>query len=185
MDDDAGDVVGIRKTHELPRLPGVHRLEHALTRVGRPRVGVVAGPHPDDVRVRGSDGHGTDRGDLDRGIPANLMELGKLGTAQQQYIPWMQATYVMVANKQALQYLPAGADVRAYMNQAAFLLGAGIADLLMALDPEQARTFLPASRAVQKLVSPAEMGELFKVLVVGHGVALPDPIARADRSHRL
>jgi multiple sugar transport system substrate-binding protein len=49
----------------------------------------------------------------DRGIPANLMELGKLGTGQQQYIPWMQATYVMVANKQALQYLPAGADVNA------------------------------------------------------------------------
>ena len=49
----------------------------------------------------------------DRGIPASLMELGKLGTGQQQYIPWMQATYVMVANKQALQYLPAGADVNA------------------------------------------------------------------------
>jgi multiple sugar transport system substrate-binding protein len=49
----------------------------------------------------------------DRGIPANLMELGKLGTGQQQYIPWMQATYVMVANKQALPDLPAGADVNA------------------------------------------------------------------------
>ena len=49
----------------------------------------------------------------DRGIPASLMDLGKLGTGQQQYIPWMQATYVMVANKQALQYLPAGADVNA------------------------------------------------------------------------
>jgi len=47
----------------------------------------------------------------DRGIPASLMDLGKLGTGQQQYIPWMQATYVMVANKHALQYLPAGADV--------------------------------------------------------------------------
>ena len=49
----------------------------------------------------------------DRGIPASLMELGKLGTGKQQYIPWMQATYVMVANKQALPYLPAGADVNA------------------------------------------------------------------------
>ncbi len=49
----------------------------------------------------------------DRGIPANLMELGKLGTGQQQYIPWMQATYIMVANKQALQHLPQGADVNA------------------------------------------------------------------------
>jgi multiple sugar transport system substrate-binding protein len=47
----------------------------------------------------------------DRAIPAGLMELGKLGTAHQQYIPWMQATYVMVANKKALPFLPAGADV--------------------------------------------------------------------------
>jgi SAM-dependent MidA family methyltransferase len=38
---------------------------------------------------------------------------------------------------------------------------------------------------VQKLVSPAEMGELFKVLVVGQDVDLPDAIVRADRSHRL
>ncbi|MBS7701157.1 MULTISPECIES: ABC transporter substrate-binding protein [unclassified Chelatococcus] len=49
----------------------------------------------------------------DRGIPANLMELGKLGTANQMYIPWMQATYIMVANKKALPYLPAGADINA------------------------------------------------------------------------
>jgi multiple sugar transport system substrate-binding protein len=47
----------------------------------------------------------------DRGIPAGLMTLGKLGTAHQMYIPWMQATYFMVANKQALPYLPQGADI--------------------------------------------------------------------------
>jgi multiple sugar transport system substrate-binding protein len=46
-----------------------------------------------------------------RGIPAGLMQLGKLGTDKQLYIPWMQATYVMVVNRKALQYLPAGADV--------------------------------------------------------------------------
>ncbi len=44
-------------------------------------------------------------------IPADLMTLGKLGTNKQLYVPWMQATYIMVANKQALQYLPNGADV--------------------------------------------------------------------------
>jgi multiple sugar transport system substrate-binding protein len=44
-------------------------------------------------------------------IAPNLMKLGKLGTSQQLYIPWMQATYVMVANKKVLQYLPKGANV--------------------------------------------------------------------------
>jgi multiple sugar transport system substrate-binding protein len=37
------------------------------------------------------------------------LTLGKLGTNRQLYIPWMQATYVMVANKRAIQYLPRGA----------------------------------------------------------------------------
>jgi multiple sugar transport system substrate-binding protein len=34
-----------------------------------------------------------------------------MGTGKQMYIPWMQATYVMVVNKKALPFLPAGADV--------------------------------------------------------------------------
>jgi multiple sugar transport system substrate-binding protein len=42
-----------------------------------------------------------------------LMEVGKLGTDTQYYIPWMQATYIMAANKDALQYLPDGADINA------------------------------------------------------------------------
>ncbi|CAN7483518.1 extracellular solute-binding protein [Bosea sp. LjRoot237] len=49
----------------------------------------------------------------DRGIPQGLLELGKLGTGKQVYIPWMQATYIMVARKEALASLPAGADVNA------------------------------------------------------------------------
>src|SRR6516164_7280492 len=48
-----------------------------------------------------------------RGIPAGLLTLGKLGTAHQLYIPWMQASYVMVANRKALAYLPAGTDINA------------------------------------------------------------------------
>jgi multiple sugar transport system substrate-binding protein len=46
-----------------------------------------------------------------RGIPDPLMTLGKFRTAHQLYIPWMQASYIMVANKEALPYLPQGADV--------------------------------------------------------------------------
>ena len=47
----------------------------------------------------------------DAGVPRELMDLGKLGTGRQYYIPWIQATYVMVARKQALPYLPAGISV--------------------------------------------------------------------------
>jgi multiple sugar transport system substrate-binding protein len=45
------------------------------------------------------------------GMPQSLIDLGKLGKTEQQYIPWMQATYVMAATKDALQYLPEGADI--------------------------------------------------------------------------
>jgi multiple sugar transport system substrate-binding protein len=40
-------------------------------------------------------------------------DLSMLGTDSMQYIPWMQASYIMAANKEALQYLPDGADVDA------------------------------------------------------------------------
>jgi multiple sugar transport system substrate-binding protein len=49
----------------------------------------------------------------DRGIPDKLMALGRFGTPHQLYIPWMQATYFMAANKKALPYLPKGADLNA------------------------------------------------------------------------
>lgn len=46
-------------------------------------------------------------------ISPSLLELGKLGTTEQKYIPWMQASFVMAAHKQALEYLPDGADLNA------------------------------------------------------------------------
>jgi multiple sugar transport system substrate-binding protein len=48
-----------------------------------------------------------------RGFPQAYVTLGKMGTDKQYYIPWAQATYIMVANKKALQYLPQGADINA------------------------------------------------------------------------
>jgi multiple sugar transport system substrate-binding protein len=48
-----------------------------------------------------------------RGIPEPLLTLGKFGTPHQLYIPWMQASYIMVANKAALPYLPGGVDINA------------------------------------------------------------------------
>lgn len=43
-----------------------------------------------------------------------FVELGKMGTEDvQYYVPWMQATYIMAANVEALAYLPEGADINA------------------------------------------------------------------------
>ncbi len=47
----------------------------------------------------------------DRHFNTTLAGYGKLGSQKQYYIPWIQATYMMVANKKALQYLPKGADI--------------------------------------------------------------------------
>ena len=48
-------------------------------------------------------------------------------------------------------------------NQAAYLLDAGIGDIALEIgDPSNPETFLPISNSLQKLLSEAEMGELFK-----------------------
>ncbi|QOY94810.1 SAM-dependent methyltransferase [Massilia sp. UMI-21] len=102
------------------------------------------------------------------------------------YLPGLQDITAHVDfTAMALAAQEAGLPVLAYMNQASFLLGCGIGELLLETSPEDALRFLPQSRAVQKLLSPAEMGELFKVLVVGQDVDLPIAIVRADRTHRL
>jgi SAM-dependent MidA family methyltransferase len=49
-------------------------------------------------------------------------------------------------------------------SQAGYLLDAGIGDIALEIgDPSNPETFLPISNALQKLLSEAEMGELFKV----------------------
>jgi SAM-dependent MidA family methyltransferase len=79
----------------------------------------------------------------------------------------------------------AGMEVLSYTSQAAFLLDSGITDCLMHLDPADASVWLPQSSALQRLISPAEMGELFKVILLGHQCTLPPQYARNNRSHRL
>ncbi|MFP5391235.1 MAG: class I SAM-dependent methyltransferase [Gammaproteobacteria bacterium] len=102
------------------------------------------------------------------------------------YLPGLQDITAHVDfTAMALAAQEGGIEVLAYMSQATFLLAAGIGELLLRFDPADAKHYLPQANAVQKLLSPAEMGELFKVLVVGHGVTLPAPIVRADRTERL
>nr|WP_315485977.1 SAM-dependent methyltransferase [uncultured Undibacterium sp.] len=79
----------------------------------------------------------------------------------------------------------AGLDLLAYTSQAGFLLETGLTNLLSRIPVEDSVNYLPMTNTVQKLISPAEMGELFKVLILGCGIDLPDNLLRHDRSHRL
>ena len=80
----------------------------------------------------------------------------------------------------------AGLQVAGYAPQAAFLLGCGILDRLRDIGDPASVAYLREAAAVQKLTSPAEMGELFKVLALAKSEKIPWPgFAVADRSHRL
>jgi multiple sugar transport system substrate-binding protein len=48
-----------------------------------------------------------------RNFNPDYLDLAKLGGSATMYIPWMQATYIMVARKEAVDSLPSGADVQA------------------------------------------------------------------------
>src|SRR5512132_1974698 len=86
----------------------------AEAKTGKGQVGAVLGQHGDFGALVGPDKDIFE--DLtplanrlkDRGIPAEMLDLGKIGTSKQVYIPSMQATYILGVNKQALQYLPSG-----------------------------------------------------------------------------
>jgi SAM-dependent MidA family methyltransferase len=102
------------------------------------------------------------------------------------YLPGLQDITAHVDfTAMARAALDAGLDLLGYTSQAAFLLDAGIGDLLLRTSPEDVLRYLPQANALQKLISPAEMGELFKVLAVGRDVQLPERFARSDRSNRL
>jgi SAM-dependent MidA family methyltransferase len=81
--------------------------------------------------------------------------------------------------------LDAGLEVGFYMSQAAFLIGAGLPNLLEAQRAADALHWLPLSNAVQKLTSPAEMGELFKAMLLVDRIEVPANLQLLDQSYRL
>lgn len=99
-----------------PQDPGpfVTRVQ-AEAQAGKGTIDVIGGLHGDFASFSNAV---VDLSDLAKslssvGVNQTYLGLGKLGTNEQKYIPWMQATYIMAANKQALQYLPKGADINA------------------------------------------------------------------------
>ncbi len=80
----------------------------------------------------------------------------------------------------------AGLEVLGYTSQSRFLLNSGLPDLLSKLEQTDAKTLAQTHGAVQKLLSEAEMGELFKVMALSRGLAhVLSGFSRGDRSAQL
>ncbi|HHT73295.1 MAG TPA: extracellular solute-binding protein [Firmicutes bacterium] len=87
----------------------------AEARAGK-AVSDVFGTLHGNVPILVAEGVAADLGDI-TAIPgrtyiSEFVNLGQMD-GKQVYVPWMQATYVMMANKKALDYLPEGADLNA------------------------------------------------------------------------
>ena len=79
-----------------------------------------------------------------------------------------------------------GIRLAGYVNQAQFLINCGILDVLGETSPTDMAAYAPLAAAAQKLLSPAEMGELFKV--IGFSKDFDEPLIGfkdGDKSHTL
>jgi SAM-dependent MidA family methyltransferase len=73
-----------------------------------------------------------------------------------------------------------------YCGQAQFLINCGITELLTRVSPHDIAAYAPLASQAQKLLSPAEMGELFKVIALGKGMSGELlGFARGDKRHSL
>lgn len=79
-----------------------------------------------------------------------------------------------------------GAHFLGYTSQANFLINNKIIELLKTISPNDIKAYAPLSAQLQKLTSPAEMGELFKVIALGKGLDVPlSGFLRGDMSRLL
>ena len=80
----------------------------------------------------------------------------------------------------------AGLEVLGYTNHAHFLFNCGLLEVLDRRGARESSDYIRAARAAQRLTTPQEMGELFKVLALGRHI--PHSLlgfARGDRMHAL
>lgn len=79
-----------------------------------------------------------------------------------------------------------GLSLVGYINQAHFLINCGIIKLLEDIPKDDMVSYLPQAAEVQKLLSPAEMGELFKVIAFEKNLDMDFiGFSQGDKSHTL
>ncbi len=102
------------------------------------------------------------------------------------YLPGLQDVTVHVDFTAIIAAAHAtGLELLGYTSQGQFLLNCGILDLLAA-QPNDTVDYIRTAGAVNKLLMPHEMGELFKVMAIGRGIDQPlCGFASGDQSRRL
>ena len=79
-----------------------------------------------------------------------------------------------------------GLNLSGFCSQAQFLMNCGILALLSEVSPNDMARYAPLAAAAQKLLSPAEMGDLFKVIAFSKGIdAALIGFSSGDKSHSL
>jgi len=79
-----------------------------------------------------------------------------------------------------------GCELLGFTTQANFLINCGITGLLAETSPDDVANYLPLANQTQFLLSPAEMGELFKVIALGKGFDMPlMGFVQGDQRYRL
>jgi len=66
-----------------------------------------------------------------------------------------------------------GLEAAGYTSQAQFLVNCGITEVMSRTPAEDSAKFLPLANQANRLMSPAEMGELFKVIALARGFSQP------------
>lgn len=73
-----------------------------------------------------------------------------------------------------------------FVTQAQFLINAGITELLQSIPASDSANYLPLVASAQKLLSPAEMGDLFKVIAFEKNLDIPFiGFSSGDKTHTL
>jgi SAM-dependent MidA family methyltransferase len=67
----------------------------------------------------------------------------------------------------------AGLELAGYTSQAQFLINCGITEVMSRTPAENGEKFLPLANQANRLMSPAEMGELFKAIALTRGFDAP------------
>jgi SAM-dependent MidA family methyltransferase len=77
-------------------------------------------------------------------------------------------------------------ELAGFCSQAQFLMNCGILDLMSKVSPHDMANYAPLAAAAQKLLSPAEMGDLFKVIAFSKQFDAPLlGFSAGDKSHTL